>query len=165
MLNMTGNQKALLLCRLDGSSAEGGAGKPTEPGGWSAGDDKLGQCRGGGSAEAGGGWGGLGLDSVVSHWLSTLAKEERSRVPLFSWLWSGQLIDAISWWGGRGIIGLASRVVSLFWTPVEHLGEVPGAKLEYGALKRGTRLGVINVLKVHSCIVNCTNIKIKIFFI
>lgn len=55
MLNMTGNQKALLLCRLDGSSAEGGAGKPTEPGGWSAGDDKLGQCRGGGSAEAGGG--------------------------------------------------------------------------------------------------------------
>ena len=27
-----------------------------------------------------------------------------------------------------------------------------------------TRLGVINVLEVHSCTVNCTDIKVKMFF-
>ena len=91
---------------------------------------------------------GLGMESMVSHSLNRTARKQSQGC--LSWLWSGQLISAISWWGGRGVVGLASRVVSLFWTLVEHLDEVPGAKMQCGALKRGTRLGVINVLKVHS---------------
>lgn len=37
--------------------------------------------------------------------------------------------------------------------------------MQDGALKEGTRLGVINVLKAHSCIVNCSDVTDKIFLI